>query len=144
MIDQADYRVAKRLAERHFYPFAENIYIDIFKAFSHFPLSLKKLGINGEGETITLMALSAQTCFETDKGDFESLFEDVLKRLKILIGDRHPQDITVDVLLGCVLYFYHPSEIRGRLSSFKADKYLTDKQQYEFELKKKTFHIHII
>ncbi len=143
MVDQADYRIAKRLAERHFYPFAENIYIDIFKAFSHFPVPLKKIRMNLEGETVTLIALSVHTGFATDSKDFDMLFNGVLEKLQPLVSGFHPQDITVDVLLGCFLYYYHPSGIRNQLSTFPVQR-LSEKQRYEFELKKKTFYIHVI
>ena len=144
MIDQADYRVAKRLAERHFYPYAENIYSNIFKAFSHFPLSIKKIALDLPGDTITLLALSVHFCFDSRSKEFDALFKEILEKLKPLVSNIHPQDITVDVLLGCFLYYYHPSEIRNQLSSYPSEQRLTQKQQYEFELKKKTFYIHII
>jgi len=144
MIDQADYRVAKRLAERHFYPYAENIYNNIFTAFSHFPLSINKIGVGLEGKTVTLMALCVHFCFDANNKKFDMLFEEELDKLKSLTANLHPQDITVDVLLGCFLYYYHPSEIRNQLSSYPLEQRLTPKQQYEFELKKKTFYIHIV
>ncbi|HID39921.1 MAG TPA: hypothetical protein EYP36_10475 [Calditrichaeota bacterium] len=144
MVDQADYRVAKQLAERHFYPFAENIYINLFKAFSHFPLPIRIVSAGLEGETITLMALSVHTCFNSSNKAFDILFDSTSLKLKQLVSGFHPQDITVDVLFGCFLYYYHPSEIRNQLSSYPADQRLTEKQQYEFELKKKTCYIHIV
>jgi len=57
MLDKIEYHIARNLADRHNYPFAQNIYISIFKSFSHFPIKLKDIGIYNEGNTITFMAL---------------------------------------------------------------------------------------
>jgi len=54
MLDKIEYRIAGRLADHHLYPYSRDIYTNIFRHFSHFPISIKELGIEGEGKTITL------------------------------------------------------------------------------------------
>jgi len=141
MLDQIEYKIAKKLSEFHHYPFAQNNYINIFKAFSHFPLKLSDVGVNSEGKTITFMSLVVLRCFEKDKQDFPSFFQNLLKLMKQQAAPFFPQDITVETYLGCVLFYYHPSQIRNALSIKNMKTDFNDKQLYEFDFKKKTILI---
>lgn len=141
MIDQIEGVIARKLADRHHYPFAQNIYHDIFKTFSHFPLNLRDVGVKGPGKTITFLALVVNLCITNKLKNFNELYDKVLQDLKKTAQDLFPQDITVEVFLGCILYFYHPVDIRSVICEIDTKDRFTTRQQYEFDLKKKTILI---
>ena len=141
MIDQIEDVIARKLADRHHYPFAQNIYHDIFKTFSHFPLKLEDVGVKGPGKTITFLALVVHSCLNNRIKNFNDLYEKCLQELKIIAQDLFPQDITVEVFLGCILYYYHPVDIRSVICEIEAKDRFTTRQEYEFDLKKKTILI---
>jgi len=139
MLDKIEYHIARNLADRHNYPFAQNIYISIFKSFSHFPIKLKDIGIYNEGNTITFMALVVLKCLGREKNGFLDLYNDILQQLKLNVEQYFPQDIDVETFLGCALYYYHPVNIKNDLSSVDMlEKIFDEKQMYEYEMKKKT------
>ena len=84
MLDQIESAIALKLADRHLYPYASNIYTNIFRAFSHFPLRLDDLEINDSGKTITYLALVIKTCQENHSTSFMELFDLVL----VLMSER--------------------------------------------------------
>jgi hypothetical protein len=141
MLDQIEERIARGLSEQHFYPYAQNIYLDIFKAFSFFPLKLNDVGIEGEGQTITFLALVILKCREKRVTDFYELFHMVRDELNKDIAKYYPLEITVETFLGTVLYYYHPVDIRNVLLTLETDEIFNDKQRYEYDLKKKTLLI---
>jgi hypothetical protein len=144
MLDQADQDVARQLAERHLYPYARDIYQSVFKRFSHFPIGLKDINIKAAGKTITVMAWAVRVSFQTQHANFNELFERVYAGLKEKIPPYFPQDPVIDILIGCILYYYHPSHVRNALSMLPIDKMLDSHQRYEFQLKKGTLYIHVI
>jgi len=144
MIDQADLQVAHQLAERHMYPYAKDIYQSIFKRFSHFPVSLKDVNVKISGTTITVIAWAVLLSFQTRHSDFAELNERVNTALKEKIPPYFPQDPTIDILFGCLLYYYHPSQVRNALSMLDIHHLLDSQQRYEFQLKKRTLYIYII
>jgi hypothetical protein len=144
MIDQADQEIARQLAEHHMYPYAKDIYQAIFKSFSHFPISKKDIDLRIAGETITVMAWAALLSFQTDHTDFEDLHRRINAAIKEKIPPYFPQDPMIDILFGCLLYQYHPSQVRNALSILNIHEILDSQQRYEFELKKRTLYIHIL
>ena len=144
MLDQIEYRIANDLAEHHFYPYGREIYIDIFKNFSHFPFRLKDLGMTEEGKTITYMALVVLSCFHKEKNDFISFYKKILNELKESPVSKFRYNLAVETYLGCLLYYYHPVEIKNILSAVQVDDIFNDKERYEFEIKKKTVLIYTI
>jgi hypothetical protein len=144
MLDQIEYRIAKNLAEHHHYPYGREIYINIFKRFSHFPLKLQDLNINDQGTTITLMSLVIYRCFEYGKKDFPELYKKILEKLKDSPVAKIRYNLAVETYLGCVLYYYHPVEIKNILSAVQVDDIFNDKERYEFEIKKKTVILYAI
>jgi len=144
MLDQIEAKIANQLAQKHNYPFAQNIYINIFQTFSHFPITMSDIGIEGVGKTITYMALVVLKCYEIKGHTLPELFQKVLKELKPLVDPYFPQDCTVETFLGAALYFSHPSSIKNDLGHKDVKKMFTEKQLYEFELKKKTININIM
>lgn len=139
MLDTADHQVAKKLADRHLYPFALNTYINIFRHFSHFPIPQTKSGAGLSGKTVTVIALAAHSCFNHRGKDFPKLFEAVRQELEPAAAPYFPQDIGIDTLLGCLLYYYHPSEVSGAVQSVHKKISLHEKQLYELNFKKHTF-----
>jgi len=139
MLDIADEKIAQKLANRYLYPFALNIYHDIFKAYSHFPLQISKIDLNLSGKTVTYISWVVYECFNHNCDDFLSLFYTVRD---IMTEKAKPflfQDVTVETFLGCLLYYYHPTDIRSALSSYSVGKLnFSEKERYEFEIKKKT------
>ena len=138
MLDQIEYRIARNLAEHHFYPYGREIYINIFKKFSHFPLSLNSLNIEGQGNTIIYLALVIFHCLDHEKTDFPSFYKTMLQKLKESPVAKMRYNLAVETYLGCILYFYHPVDIKNILSSAQVDEIFNDKERYEFEIKKKT------
>ena len=144
MLDQIEYRIAKRLSEHHLYPYGQDIYISIFRKFSHFPVNLEDLCINGEGKTITFLALVVETCMSNKKEEFIKFYNKILGILKEKSATCIQRSITVETLLGCILYYYHPVSIKNILSSLNVDELFNEKEKYEYELKKKTILIYTI
>lgn len=144
MLDQIEYRIAKKLAEHHFYPYGREIYINIFKNFSHFPLKLKKLDIKEEGTTITFMALVILKCFDHVKTDFPGFYKKVLLELKESPAAKLRYNLAVETYLGCILFYYHPVDIKNILSAVQVDDIFNDKERYEYEIKKKTVLLYTV
>ena len=144
MLDRIEYRIANKLAEHHNYPYAQNIYINIFSRFSHFPLKLHDIGIKGEGNTITFMALVVLSCFDHKTKTFPDLYSAVLQKLKKQAASFFPQDIVVETFLGCILYYYHPANIKNILSTIEVSSIFNPKELYEYELKKKTILLFMV
>ena len=136
--------VCSTLSEHHHYPYGREIYVNIFRYFSHFPLRLEDLNIHGDGETITLMAYVSLYCLERRKENFIPFYKKILTDLHPKITPFFPFNISVETFLGCILFFYHPVEIKNTLNSFETDPLFNDKEKYEFELKKRTVLIHAI
>jgi len=144
MLDKIEAKIANQLAQKHNYPFAQNIYLDIFRSFSHFPITMSDIGLVGAGKTITYLALVVLKCYEIKEHTLPELFQKILMELKPLVESHFPQDCTVETLLGAALYFSHPSNIRSDLGDKDVKIMFTEEQLYEFELKKKTININII
>ena len=144
MLDKLEYRISKKLADHHFYPFAEHNYLNIFNAFSYFPINFKNIGINEEGKTVTFLALVVYYCFKNRKNNFNETYQAVLKELKEIAQPYFSQDIVVETFLGCVLYYFHPSDLKSKLSSIDASKIFNKDQKYEYDIKKKTILIYSI
>jgi hypothetical protein len=144
MLDQIEYRIAKQLADHHNYPYGQDIYRSIFKAFSYFPLRMKQMGISGEGETITLLAMVVLHCLDNKEKDVFRLYRLLMKRYQQLVASSYPQDISVETFLGCLLYRYHPVNLRSAFNSLDITPIFNKRQQYEYELKKKTILIYAI
>jgi hypothetical protein len=144
MLDQIELQIAYRLAQKHNYPFAQNIYIDIFRSFSHFPLPLSHFNINGPGKTIAYMALVVYYCFETKESSLSALFNKILDQLSPKVQSVYPQDCTVETFLGASLYHCHPSSIKNDLCHRDVMEMFTKEQLYEFQLKMKTISINIL
>ncbi len=142
MLDKLEYRIAKELADHHFYPFAEHNYLNIFNAFSYFPLKFEDLRIREEGKTVTFLALVVYYCFKKKKNSFEETYKYLLKEFKKIAQPFLPQDIVVETFLGCMLFYYHPSVLRNKLDSNNATKLFNKNQIYEYDLKKKTILIY--
>ena len=138
MLDKIEYGIARKLSERHHYPYGQEIYMGIFRNFSHFPLKMEDLGIKGEGTTITFLALVILRCFSYPSNNLFELYKSILDELNQSAAPHFPQDITVETFLGCILYFYHPVEIKNILNSIEIEGIFDEKQIYEFELKKQT------
>ena len=143
MIDQADLEVARQLAERHMYPYAKDIYQSIFKRFSHFPVGLKDIQLKISGAMITVIAWAALLSFRTKYSDFEELNDRVHTAIKEKIPPYFPQNPIIDILFGCMLYYYHASQGRNALSMLDINKMFDSQQRYEFQLKKRTLYIYI-
>ncbi|MFC2088897.1 hypothetical protein ACFLSX_04785 [Calditrichota bacterium] len=144
MLDKIEFRIAKDLADRHFYPFAQNNYISIFRSFSHFPLNLKDVGITADGTTITYIALVVFRCKEQKKNEFSDFFNSILTKMKNEDAKDINRDITVETFLGCLLYYYHPAQLRNKLSSINIKNFMDEKHIYEYNLKKKTILLYAI
>lgn len=144
MLDKIEYTIAENLAEYHLYPYGKEIYVNIFKKFSHFPLSLQKLGIDEQGKTITYMALVVRHCFGKEKTDFITFYRKILNELKESAVAKLRYNLAVEAFLGCVLYYYHPVDIKNLLSSLEVEDIFTSKERYEYEIKKKTVLLYTI
>ena len=144
MLDKLEYKIAKDLADHHFYPFAEHNYLNCFNAFSYFPINFKDIGINGEGKTVTYLALVVYFCFNNRKNSLEETYQVVLEKLKNLAQPFIPQDIVVETFLGCILYYFHPSDLKSKLASIDISKIFDTKQKKEYDLKKKTILIYSV
>lgn len=146
MLDQIDYQIAEELAEHHNYPYAQNIYSDIFKAFSYFPISLSKVDIEAEGESIVFIALVIRECLNRhgSNEEFEMLFRKIFSELKYKAAEYMPQDITVETFLGCALYYFHPLDLRSSLFTINLGKFFNDKQLHEYEIKKRTVLLFVV
>jgi hypothetical protein len=144
VLDLIEYRIAARLSEIHFYPFARDIYINIFRHFSHFPINLTDLSIKGDGKTITFMAYVTLVCMETPKEEFKEFYKKILEKIQVRVQPYFPYNIKVETFLGCLIYYYHPVEIRNTLASIHVGEWFDENEQYEFDLKKKTLLIDVI
>ena len=144
MLDKIEYRIAKKLAERHHYPYGLEIYINILKKFSHFPLLLGDLDIKVQGTTITYMALVIFHCFDHKKTDFPDLYKKMLQKFKESPIAKMRYNLAVETYLACVLYYYHPVNIKNILSSVQVDDIFNDKERYEYEIKKKTVLLYTV
>lgn len=144
MLDQIESDIAQKLAERHLYPYASNIYINIFRAFSHFPLSLDDLEINDSGKTITYLALVIKTCQENHSTSFMELFDNILLLMTEKAKPFLIQNLKVETFLGCILYYYHPSQIKSALQSIGVKKIFNQEEMYEYSFKKKTVLMYAI
>ena len=138
MLDQIEFRIAARLADHHNYPYSRDIYSNIFRSFSHFPIKLVDVGIAGVGKTITLMALTVLTCFDTKEKTFSELYAVVLQNLKERAAQFFPGNIAVETFFGCILYYYHPANIKNILSTMEVSKFFSKEELYEYKFKKKT------
>jgi hypothetical protein len=143
MLDIIEYRIAARLSEHYLYPYAREIYINIFRNFSHFPIRLKDLGINDQGTTITFLAYVVMVCLDQRRDEFLPFYKNILKKLKSQVKPYFPYNIKVETILGCILYYYHPAEIKSALASVDLDGLFNAKEKYEYELKKNTILIHV-
>jgi len=144
MLDTIEYSIAKKLAEHHLYPYGREIYVNIFKKFSHFPLNLKDLGIEDQGMTITFMSLVILHCFDHKKTDFPVFYKKILQELEDSPVAKMRYNLGVETYLGCVLYYYHPVDIKNILSAVQVDDIFNDKERYEYEIKKKTVLLYTI
>jgi len=144
MLDKLECSIAKKLAEHHHYPYGQEIYINIFKNFSHFPLNLQDLEMKDTGNTITFMALVILTCFQQKKSDFLSLYKHVLHALKESAVAKLRYNLSVETYLGCVLYYYHPVNVKNILTAVEVDDIFNEKEKYEYEIKKKTVLLYTI
>ena len=144
MLDQIEYRISARLSEHHLYPYGRDIYINIFRNFSHFPIRLEDLSIKGEGETITFLAYVVLACLEHKRDKFLLFYRRLLGELQPKVAPYFPYNISVETFLGCILYAYHPVEIRSVFSSIDVDEFFNEKEKYEYELKKNTVLIHAL
>ncbi len=144
MLDKIDYKIAKELSEYHMYPYSQDIYLNIFKHFSHFPLKLRDIGIEGEGTTITFMALVILRCLNNHGNDLPEQYEKILREFKLSVAPYFPQNISVEIFLGCLLFYYHPVDVKNTLSTVEADKIFDKNEQYEYELKKKTILMFVV
>jgi hypothetical protein len=138
MLDKIEYSIAKKLAEHHHYPYGQEIYINIFKNFSHFPLNLRDLEMKETGNTIIFMALVILYCFKHKKSEFRRFYENVLYDLQKSAVAKLRNNLAVETYLGCVLYYYHPVDIKNNLTSVYVDDIFNNKERYEYEIKKKT------
>ena len=137
MLDQMDNLTAQKLAEHHHYPFAQNIYQNIFKAFSYFPLNLSDIGRDGPGKTISCIALSTLYCLENKENSIFKIFRNALGYMEEHAAPSYPQNISVETFLGCVLYFYHPSQLKSALTTLDVSIFFNIREINEYELKKK-------
>ena len=144
MLDKIEYTIAEKLAEKHLYPYGKEIYVSIFRNFSHFPLNLNELGIEGQGKTITYMALVVNHCFNKEKIEFLSFFKKVLKEIKESSAASLRYNLAVETFLGCILYYYHPVDVKNILSSIDVQHIFNSKERYEFQIKKKTVLLYTI
>ena len=144
MLDQIEESIARELADHYLYPFARNIYQDIFRSFSHFPLNLKDIDMNGPGTTITYLALVVKMCLQNKNNDFNELFENVQNLLYSKVKPLLIQEPKVETFLGCILYAYHPSQIKNAFSSIRVENIFTEKEIYEYHLKRKTILIYAL
>ena len=141
MLDQIEYNIARKLSEKHLYPYALDIYINIFKHFSHFPLNLKDVNVQGPGRTITFISLVVLKCFEIRANQFDALYQEIRTELQGQASPFFHENIAVETYLGCMLYYYHPTDIRNRFAETKADHLFDADQRYEFNLKRNTILI---
>jgi len=144
MLDIIENQISKKLANRHLYPFAQHIYLNIFRAFSHFPVNLSDIQIKASGKSITFMALVVATCMEQNQTDFKKLFDTVYDLMSSQIQKLVPQDVKVETLLGCILYYFHPVDVKNVLSEKHILKLLSENDLYEYDLKKKTILLHLV
>ena len=144
MLDKIEYKIAEELAEHHLYPYGREIYVNIFRKFSHFPLQLKDLGMEGEGRTITFLALVVSYCFGKEKIEFISFYKEILKDLKSSSVATLKYNLEVETFLGCVLYYFHPVDVKNLLSTIELEHVFRSKERYEFEIKKKTVLLYAI
>jgi hypothetical protein len=144
MIDELDNQIAQRLTEKHNYPYAKNIYVNIFKKFSHFPIKLSDLNLVGAGNTISFIALVVLRCFNYGSARDSNLYENILKQLKEQVQPLFPQDITVETYLGTILFLHNPINIKNELTRVDTNKLFDSNQKYEYELKKKTILLYAL
>ena len=144
MIDQMDKTVARQLAERHLYPYSQNIYQSIFKYFSHFPVDLQDINIKGQGVSITVMAWSILSALQMRFRPFEILNTEIYAHIRSNIPAYFPQDPIIDVFFGSILFQYHPAQVKNALSLINAENRFDSRQLYEYELKKRTLFIYIV
>ena len=144
MLDQIEIQIAKQLADHHNYPYGQEIYTSIFKAFSYFPLKLTDINLTGPGETITFLSLIVKDCFETKTVDIFSQYDFLLRKYAKTVAPLYPQDIAVETFLGCALYYYHPIQLRTTFTYLDTTVIFDKRQQYEYELKRKTILIYAI
>ncbi len=144
MLDKIEYRIANRLAGRHFYPYGQDNYINIFRKFSHFPLKLSDINLRGEGSTITFIALVIHKCFDQKHEEFIDFYNGVQNVMNEQVAKYCTQDITVETLLGCIIYYYHPAQTRNRLSTINLTIYFDESHMYEFNLKKENILMYTV
>ena len=144
MLDKIEYRIAAQLADHHLYPYGRDIYINIFRHFSHFPIRMKDLDIGGEGETITFLAYVVLFSLQHKNDGLLPFYKQVLEEIRVKVASFFPFNITVETLLGCILFQCHPVEIRSVFSSLDVDPFFNDREKYEYELKRNTILIHAI
>jgi hypothetical protein len=144
MLDKIEYKIAENLAEHHLYPYGKEIYVNIFRNFSHFPLNLKDVGMNGTGTTITYMALVIQHCFNKEKIEFISFYKKILQEIKDSSVAQFRYNLPVETFLGCILFYYHPVNVKNVLSSIDVQNIFRSKERYEYEIKKQTVLLYTI
>jgi hypothetical protein len=144
MLDKIEYKIATDLAEHHLYPYGKEIYVNIFRNFSHFPLKLKDLGINDQGDTITYLAFVVRHCLGKEKIEFLAFYKQVLQELKNSPAAKLRYNLDVETFLGCVLYYFHPVDVKNVLSAIELEHVFRSKERYEYEIKKKTVLLYAI
>jgi hypothetical protein len=144
MLDKIEYTIADKLAEHHLYPYGKEIFINIFRNFSHFPLNLQDLGIKDQGITITYLALVIRYCFNQDKTEFLSFYRQILQQIKASPAAKLRYNLSVETFLGCILYYYHPVNVKNILSSVEVQDIFNSKERYEFQIKKNTVLLYTI
>ena len=144
MLDRIEYRIAEKLSENHLYPYGREIYINIFRHFSHFPIQMADLGVKGPGETITFLAYVVFLCLKRKNDGIIPFYRQMLKEIRPNVSACFPFNITVETFLGCILYRYHPIELRSIFSTLDVNQLFTTKEKYEYELKKNTILIHVV
>lgn len=143
MLDQIEKHIARELADYHHYPFAQNIYLDIFRSFSHFPLKLEDIKLDAVGDTITYLALVVKKCFGRKVSSFLHLYQEILEEM-LPLSELTIQDIVVETYLGCILYYYHPIRVRNVLGEFNTAKFFNEKEKHEYKLKRQTILIFMV
>ena len=144
MLDKIEYNIAKKLAEHHHYPYGQEIYMNIFKNFSHFPINLRDLNIKDNGTTVTYLALVVMNCFKYKKTDFPGLYKNVFETLRKSAVSKQRENLAVETFLGCALYYYHPVDVKNFLSTVYVEDIFNDKEKYEYEVKKKTVLLYMV
>jgi len=68
----------------------------------------------------------------------------MLEKIQEKVAACFPFNTSVEILLGCILYQYHPIQLKTIFYSFNVDQLFNAKEKYEYELKKNTILIHTV